>query len=82
MACRQEKGLQDPAAVPHAGPLQRWQPDAAGQAFTRPPPPYPGSVRSPAIPPVAPRYAIFPKDPRGPYPSDVAGMGVRPHGFR
>ncbi|XP_016019394.2 histone-lysine N-methyltransferase 2C isoform X10 [Rousettus aegyptiacus] len=82
MACRQDKGPQDPAAMPHAGPLPRWQPEAAGQAFTRPPPPYPGSIRSPAIPPLAPRYAVFPKDPRGPYPADVAGMGVRPPGFR
>ncbi|EPY88415.1 hypothetical protein CB1_000174005 [Camelus ferus] len=81
MASRQEKGSQDPGAGPHPGPLQHWQPESIGQAFTRPPPPYPGNIRSPIVPPLGPRYAVFPKDPRGPYP-DVTGMGMRPHGFR
>ncbi|XP_016052433.1 PREDICTED: histone-lysine N-methyltransferase 2C isoform X1 [Miniopterus natalensis] len=82
MASRQEKGPQDPAAGPHPGPLQHWQPESVSQAFSRPPPPYPGSTRSPAVPPLGPRYAVFPKGPRGPYPPDVAGVGMRPHGFR
>ncbi|XP_057589867.1 histone-lysine N-methyltransferase 2C isoform X5 [Hippopotamus amphibius kiboko] len=82
LAGRQEKGSQDPGAVPHPGPLQHWQPESVSQAFTRPPPPYPGSIRSPIGPPLGPRYAVFPKDPRGPYPPDVTGMGMRPHGFR
>ncbi|XP_070473033.1 histone-lysine N-methyltransferase 2C isoform X9 [Equus przewalskii] len=82
LAGRQEKGSQDPAAVPHPGPLQHWQPESISQAFSRPPPPYPGSMRSPAVPPLGPRYAVFPKDPRGPYPPDVTAMGMRPHGFR
>ncbi|KAM7121251.1 histone-lysine N-methyltransferase 2C isoform 5-T5 [Molossus nigricans] len=81
MAGRQEKGPQDAPAVPHPGHLH-WQPEGVGQAFSRPPPPYPGSIRPPAVPPLGPRYAVFPKDPRGPYPPDVPGMGMRPHGFR
>lgn len=80
MAGRQEKGPQDPAALPH--PLQHWQPEGMSPAFARPPPPYPGSLRSPAGPPLGPRYPVFPKDPRGPYAPNAAGMGVRPHGFR
>ncbi|XP_036885421.1 histone-lysine N-methyltransferase 2C isoform X14 [Sturnira hondurensis] len=80
MAGRQEKGPQDPAAAPR--PLQRWQPEGVSPAFTRPPPPYPGSLRSPVVPPMGPRYPIFPKDPHGPYAPDVTGMGMRPHGFR
>ncbi|XP_028345344.1 histone-lysine N-methyltransferase 2C isoform X9 [Physeter macrocephalus] len=82
LAGRQEKGSQDPGPVPHPGPLQHWQPESVSQAFTRPPPPYPGSIRSPIGPPLGPRYAVFPKDPRGPYTPDVTGMGMRPHGFR
>ncbi|XP_045352213.1 LOW QUALITY PROTEIN: histone-lysine N-methyltransferase 2C [Leopardus geoffroyi] len=82
MAGRQEKGSQDAVAGPLPAPLQHWQPDSISQAFARAPPPYPGSIRSPVVPPLGPRYAVFPKDPRGPYPSDVTGMGMRPHGFR
>ncbi|XP_065795577.1 histone-lysine N-methyltransferase 2C isoform X7 [Muntiacus reevesi] len=81
MAGRQEKGTQDPGAVPHPGPLPHWQPESVGQAFARPPPPYPGSIRSPMVPPMGPRYTVFPKEARGVYP-DVSGMGMRPHGFR
>ncbi|KAF6086114.1 lysine methyltransferase 2C [Phyllostomus discolor] len=79
MAGRQEKP-QDPAAMPH--PLQHWQPEGMSPAFARPPPPYPGSLRTPAVPPMGPRYPVFPKDPRGPYAPDATGMGMRPHGFR
>ncbi|XP_036212094.1 histone-lysine N-methyltransferase 2C isoform X3 [Myotis myotis] len=82
MAGRQEKGSQDAASVPRPSPLQHWQPESVSQAFSRPPPPYPGSIRPPAVPPLGPRYAVFPKDPRGPYPPEVTGMGMRPHGFR
>ncbi|XP_065397172.1 histone-lysine N-methyltransferase 2C isoform X9 [Macaca fascicularis] len=82
IAGRQEKGSQDSPAVPHPGPLQHWQPENINQAFARPPPPYPGNIRSPVAPPLGPRYAVFPKDQRGPYPPDVASMGMRPHGFR
>ncbi|XP_053781964.1 histone-lysine N-methyltransferase 2C isoform X7 [Desmodus rotundus] len=80
MAGRQEKGPQDPAAGPH--PVQHWQPEGMSPAFTRPPPPYPGSLRSPVVPPMGPRYPVFPKDPHGPYAPNVTGMGMRPHGFR
>nr|XP_060485331.1 histone-lysine N-methyltransferase 2C [Panthera onca] len=82
MAGRQDKGSQDAVAGPLPAPLQHWQPDSISQAFARAPPPYPGSIRSPVVPPLGPRYAVFPKDPRGPYPPDVTGMGMRPHGFR
>ncbi|XP_037691694.1 histone-lysine N-methyltransferase 2C isoform X3 [Choloepus didactylus] len=81
IAGRQEKGSQDSPVVPHPGPLQHWQPENINQAFTRPPPPYPGNIRSPVVPPLGPRYAVFPKEQRG-HPPDVAGLGVRPHGFR
>ena len=82
MAGRQEKGTQDPGAVPHSGPPPHWQPESVGQVFARPPPPYPGSIRSPMVPPLGPRYTVFPKEARGVYPPDVSGMGMRPHGFR
>ncbi|XP_026645202.1 histone-lysine N-methyltransferase 2C isoform X10 [Microtus ochrogaster] len=82
IASRQEKGPQDTPVVPHPVPLPHWQPESINQAFTRPPPPYPGNIRSPIIPPLGPRYSVFPKDQRGPYPPDVAGMGIRPHGYR
>ncbi|XP_006873731.1 PREDICTED: histone-lysine N-methyltransferase 2C [Chrysochloris asiatica] len=82
IAGRQEKGCQDSPGTPHPGPLQHWQPENINQAFTRPPPPYPGNIRSPIVPSLGPRYTVFPKDQRGPYPPDVAGMGMRPHGFR
>ncbi|XP_066241483.1 histone-lysine N-methyltransferase 2C isoform X3 [Saccopteryx leptura] len=81
MAGRQEKAPLDTAAMPRPAPLPHWQPENASQAFSRPPPPYPGTLRSPAGPPLGPRYSLFPKDPRGPYTPDVAGMGMR-HGFR
>ncbi|XP_055000959.1 histone-lysine N-methyltransferase 2C isoform X4 [Sorex araneus] len=80
LASRQEKAQKPPAPAP--APLQHWQPDGVSQNFSRPPPPYPGSLRPPAGPSLGPRYAVFPKDARGPYPPDVAGMGARPHGFR
>ncbi|XP_020934789.1 histone-lysine N-methyltransferase 2C isoform X8 [Sus scrofa] len=82
MAGRQEKASQDPGAAPPPAPLQHWQPESIGPAFTRPPPPYPGSIRSPVVAPLGPRYTVFPKDPRGPYPPDVTGVGMRPQGFR
>ncbi|XP_060052806.1 histone-lysine N-methyltransferase 2C isoform X2 [Erinaceus europaeus] len=82
MANRQDRSAQEPAAAPHPGALQHWQPEAVAQPFTRPPPPYPGSLRAPAVPPLGPRYAMFPKDSRGPYPPEVSVAGLRPHGFR
>ncbi|XP_075406308.1 histone-lysine N-methyltransferase 2C isoform X2 [Tenrec ecaudatus] len=82
IAGRQEKGSQDPPVVPHPGPPQHWQPENINQTFIRPPPPYPGNLRTPVVPPLGPRYAVFTKDQHGPYGPDVAGMGMRPHGFR
>nr|XP_036855119.1 histone-lysine N-methyltransferase 2C isoform X6 [Manis javanica] len=80
---RQEKRPPGPgAAPPRPAALQPWQPEGVSRTFPRPPPPYPGNVRSPVAPPPGPRYAVFPKDARGSYPPEAAGMGVRPHGFR
>ncbi|XP_072508255.1 histone-lysine N-methyltransferase 2C isoform X4 [Notamacropus eugenii] len=75
-AIRQEKGLQDP------GSLQPWQPENLNPIFNRPPPPYPGNIRAPVVSPGGPRFPLFPKDQRGPFPSDVTGMGMRHHGLR
>ncbi|XP_062424789.1 histone-lysine N-methyltransferase 2C isoform X2 [Rhea pennata] len=94
-AVRQEKALQDPAAsgAPHGAPLQHWQQDNLNQIFNRPPPPYPGNIRSSVVPPGGPRFTVFPKDQRGPFPvdgqfnrpqfpRDMNAMGMRPHGLR
>ncbi|EMP36115.1 Histone-lysine N-methyltransferase MLL3 [Chelonia mydas] len=92
-AIRQEKALQDPATPPHAAPHQHWQQENLNQIFNRPPPPYPGNIRASIIPPGGPRFAVFPKDQRGPFPADgqfnrpqfpgdMTAMGMRPHGLR
>ncbi|XP_042715177.2 histone-lysine N-methyltransferase 2C isoform X7 [Chrysemys picta bellii] len=92
-AIRQEKALQDPATPPHAAPHQHWQQENLNQIFNRPPPPYPGNIRASIIPPGGPRFAVFPKDQRAPFPSDgqfnrpqfpgdMTAMGMRPHGLR
>ncbi|KYO46955.1 histone-lysine N-methyltransferase 2D isoform B [Alligator mississippiensis] len=92
-AVRQEKALQDPAAPPHAAPLQHWQQENINQIFNRPPPPYPGNIRASIAPPGGPRFTVFTKDHRGPFPADgqfnrpqfpgdMAVMGMRPHGLR
>lgn len=92
-AVRQEKALQDAAAPTHATPLQHWQQDNLNQIFNRPPPPYPGNIRSSVVPPGGPRFTIYPKDQRGPFPADgqfnrpqfpgdMNAMGMRPHGLR
>ncbi|XP_075778908.1 histone-lysine N-methyltransferase 2C isoform X10 [Pelodiscus sinensis] len=92
-AIRQEKALQDPATPPHAAPHQHWQQENLNQIFNRPPPPYPGNIRASIIPPGGPRFTVFPKDQRGPFPADgqfnrpqfpgdMTAMGMRPHGLR
>ncbi|XP_075602786.1 histone-lysine N-methyltransferase 2C isoform X10 [Balearica regulorum gibbericeps] len=92
-AVRQEKALQDAAAPTHATPLQHWQQDNLNQIFNRPPPPYPGNIRSSVVPPGGPRFTVYPKDQRGPFPADgqfnrpqfpgdMNAMGMRPHGLR
>lgn len=92
-AVRQEKALQDAAAPPHAAPLQHWQQDNLNQIFNRPPPPYPGNIRASVVPPGGPRFSMYPKEQRGPFPGDgqfnrpqfpgdMNTMGMRPHGLR
>ncbi|XP_030054215.1 histone-lysine N-methyltransferase 2C isoform X2 [Microcaecilia unicolor] len=95
-AGRQEKGLQDPTASSHSGPLQCWQQETLNrqnELFNRPPPPYPGNIRGPNIPLRNPRFPGFPKEQHGPFsgdgqfsrsqfPVDTSNMGLRPHSHR
>ncbi|MGH0171530.1 UNVERIFIED_CONTAM: hypothetical protein FKN15_061521 [Acipenser sinensis] len=93
IAVRQEKGLQDPALSAAPGTPRHWSqedPNRPNELFNRPPPPYPGTLRGPLIPPGAQRFpGPFPNDPRGSFPrdrvfnrppctGDVTGMGMRP----
>ncbi|XP_041102786.1 histone-lysine N-methyltransferase 2C-like isoform X5 [Polyodon spathula] len=93
IAVRQEKGLQDPALSAAPGTPRHWSqedPNRPNELFNRPPPPYPGTIRGPLIPPGAQRFpGPFPSDPRGSFPrdrlfnrppftGDVTGMGMRP----
>ncbi|KAI1891323.1 hypothetical protein AGOR_G00142620 [Albula goreensis] len=99
-AIRQEKGLQDPP-MPQAqgvpGTPRHWSqedPASQGELFSRPPPPYPGTMRGPSLAPGGQRFpGSFPNDQRGPFPpenqfprpqfpGDVPNMGLRPHGAR
>ncbi|KAG9334331.1 hypothetical protein JZ751_008217, partial [Albula glossodonta] len=99
-AIRQEKGLQDPP-MPQAqgvpGTPRHWSqedPTSQGELFSRPPPPYPGTMRGPSLAPGGQRFpGSFPNDQRGPFPpenqfprpqfpGDVPNMGLRPHGAR
>uniref|UniRef100_A0A8D0LC28 HMG box domain-containing protein n=1 Tax=Sphenodon punctatus TaxID=8508 RepID=A0A8D0LC28_SPHPU len=92
-ALRQEKALQDPATPPHAGHIPHWQQENLNQIFNRPPPPYPGNIRSAIVPPGGRRFSVFPKDQHGPFPADgqfnrpqfpgdMTGTAMRPHGIR
>lgn len=81
-AVRQEKVPQESAMTPHVGPGQQWHHENMNQLFTRPPPPYPGNVRSAIVPP---RFTGFPVDgqfTRSQFPREMGGMGVRAHGIR
>ncbi|KAH0627606.1 hypothetical protein JD844_003551, partial [Phrynosoma platyrhinos] len=83
-AIRQEKTPQEPATTSHTGPIQPWQQENLNQIFNRPPPPYPGNVRS-IVPPSGLRFTGFPADGqfnRPQFPGDMGGMGMRPHGIR
>ncbi|XP_036376198.1 histone-lysine N-methyltransferase 2C [Megalops cyprinoides] len=99
-AIRQEKGLQDPpmSQAPAApGTPRHWSQEDSGsqnELFSRPPPPYPGTVRGPLMGPGGQRFpGPFPGDQRGPFPhdgqfarpqftGDMANMGMRPHAAR
>ncbi|XP_062982276.1 histone-lysine N-methyltransferase 2C isoform X3 [Elgaria multicarinata webbii] len=84
-ATRQEKTQQEPSPAPRTGPIQPWQQENLNQIFNRPPPPYPGNVRSSLAPPSGLRFTGFPVDGqfnRPQFPGDMGGMGMRPHGIR
>ncbi|XP_054847651.1 histone-lysine N-methyltransferase 2C isoform X2 [Eublepharis macularius] len=84
-AARQEKTPQQPVTAPHAAPVQQWPQENLNQVFNRPPPPYPGNVRSSMVPPGGLRFQGFAVDGqfnRPQFPGDLGSMGVRPHGFR
>ncbi|MGH0136420.1 UNVERIFIED_CONTAM: hypothetical protein FKN15_071926 [Acipenser sinensis] len=93
IAVRQEKVLQDPALSAAPGTPRHWSqedPNRPNEPFSRPPPPYPGTLRGPLIAPGAQRFpGPFPNDPRGSFPrdrlfnrplctGDVTRMGMRP----
>ncbi|XP_070623547.1 histone-lysine N-methyltransferase 2C isoform X14 [Erythrolamprus reginae] len=84
-AIRQEKAPAEPTAATPTPSIQPWQQENMNQIFTRPPPPYPGNIRSSTIPPGGLRLAVFPVDGqlnRPQFPGDAVGMGMRPHGIR
>ncbi|XP_063159425.1 histone-lysine N-methyltransferase 2C isoform X3 [Candoia aspera] len=84
-AIRQEKAPPEPVVAAPAAPIQPWQQESLNQIFSRPPPPYPGNVRSSTVPPGGLRLAGFPVDgqlDRPQFPGDSSGMGMRPHGIR
>lgn len=77
---------QEPTTAPHAGSTQPWQQqENLNQIFNRPPPPYPGNIRSAIVPPSGLRFTGFPIDGqfnRPQFPGDMGGMAMRPHGIR
>ncbi|KAM6453008.1 histone-lysine N-methyltransferase 2C isoform 8-T8 [Liasis olivaceus] len=84
-AIRQEKAPPEPPAATAAAPVQPWQQENLNQIFNRPPPPYPGNIRSSTVPPSGLRLAGFPVDGqlnKPQFPGDTSGMGMRPHGIR
>uniref|UniRef100_A0A8C6Y6L9 Histone-lysine N-methyltransferase 2C n=1 Tax=Naja naja TaxID=35670 RepID=A0A8C6Y6L9_NAJNA len=84
-AIRQEKAPAEPASATPTAPIQPWQQENLNQIFTRPPPPYPGNIRSSTIRPGGLGLAGFPVDGqlnRPQFPGDAVGMGMRPHGIR
>lgn len=84
-AARQEKTPPQTVPTPHTAPVQQWQQENMGQVFNRPPPPYPGNVRSSMVPPGGLRFPGFAVDgqfSRPQFPGDLGSMGVRPHGIR
>ncbi|XP_044280541.1 histone-lysine N-methyltransferase 2C isoform X5 [Varanus komodoensis] len=83
-ATRQEK-THEPSSASHTGSIQPWQQENLSQIFNRPPPPYPGNIRSSIVPPSGLRFTGFSADGqfnRPQYPGDMGGMGMRPHETR
>ncbi|XP_051538392.1 histone-lysine N-methyltransferase 2C-like isoform X2 [Myxocyprinus asiaticus] len=89
-AIRQEKGLQEATASSASGTPQHWEQDDSGpqnDMFGRPPPPYPGTMRSPMQ--AGQRFpgtylgdqrgplSDEPQCPRPPFPMDMNNMGMR-----
>ncbi|XP_064202618.1 histone-lysine N-methyltransferase 2C-like isoform X6 [Anguilla rostrata] len=90
-AVRQEKGLQEQGVAAGPGTPRHWSqenPSQHNELFSRPPPPYPGTMRGPLRYPgpfPGDRRASFPNEGhfvRPQYPGDIANMGMRPHGPR
>ncbi|XP_018124496.1 histone-lysine N-methyltransferase 2C isoform X3 [Xenopus laevis] len=89
---RQEKALLDPLQISQGGHPAHWQqenPPPQNEVFNRPPPPYPGSLRVQFGPKGSPRFPVFTKDQRGPFPGnaqfnrptfsgDISSMRMRP----
>uniref|UniRef100_A0A670ZGI7 Histone-lysine N-methyltransferase 2C n=1 Tax=Pseudonaja textilis TaxID=8673 RepID=A0A670ZGI7_PSETE len=84
-AIRQEKAPAEPASATPTASIQSWQQENLNKIFTRPPPPYPGNIRSSTVRPGGLRLAGFPVDGqlnRPQFPGDAVGMGMRPHAIR
>ncbi|XP_041421719.1 histone-lysine N-methyltransferase 2C isoform X3 [Xenopus laevis] len=90
---RLEKALLDPLQISQGSHPTHWQPEnpppPQSEVFNRPPPPYPGSMRVPFGPKGSPRFPVFAKDQRGPFPGnaqfnrppfsgDISSMRMRP----
>ncbi|ROL51048.1 Histone-lysine N-methyltransferase 2C, partial [Anabarilius grahami] len=95
-AIRQEKGLQETTATAAPGIPRHWSQDISGpqnDIFGRPPPPYPGTMRSSPVHAgqrfpgtfLADQHGSMSDEPqcsRPPFPRDLNNMGMRPQGQR
>ncbi|XP_051738984.1 histone-lysine N-methyltransferase 2C isoform X6 [Ctenopharyngodon idella] len=95
-AIRQEKGLQETTATAAPGTPRHWSQDNSGpqnDIFGRPPPPYPGTMRSSPVHAgqrfpgtfLADQHGSMSDEPqcsRPPFPRDLNNMGMRPQGQR
>nr|XP_005162602.1 histone-lysine N-methyltransferase 2C isoform X1 [Danio rerio] len=95
-AIRKEKGLQEATASAAPGTPRHWSQDDSGpqsDIFGRPPPPYPGTMRSSPIHAgqrfpgtfLADQCGPMPNEPqcsRQPFPRDLNNVGMRPQGQR
>ncbi|KAM4687610.1 histone-lysine N-methyltransferase 2C [Discoglossus pictus] len=96
-AVRQEKTLADSLHMTQGGHPGQWQqenPNRQNEIFNRPPPPYPGNIRTQLGPKGNLRFPAFSKEQRPPYAGngqfnrpqfagDLSSVGMRPpHGHR
>ncbi|XP_043922826.1 histone-lysine N-methyltransferase 2C [Protopterus annectens] len=86
----------EPMVSSSAGPVQQWQQEdlnRLNEPYNRPPPPYPGSIRTALVAPGSQRFSLFQKDlyatfavdgqfSRPHFPGNIVTMGPRPPGFR